>query len=221
MSDCGRYVIITISEGCDPVNKLYYCDLHELKDGIKGKVWGAILNRTCNRVATNAHPGAIKWLIIEKYCLQTQFLSAVIFCEYDITSLFMTWFASDSANSDSVKTTGDDHIVVQTAMTREIVCKGGIKYKWSVVHDFASYDLFSDIWKWPVPPPRKQVGWFVPLLGSSRSIAVIYQDVLSPCANANTRREMWCNYSIAVIYQDVLSPCANANARREMWCNYS
>ena len=24
VTDCGRYAIITISEGCDPVNKLYY-----------------------------------------------------------------------------------------------------------------------------------------------------------------------------------------------------
>ena len=38
VSDCGRYLIITISEGCDPVNKLYYCDLHQLKDGIKGRM---------------------------------------------------------------------------------------------------------------------------------------------------------------------------------------
>ena len=37
VSDCGHYVIITISEGCDPVNKLYYCDLRQLDDGIKGK----------------------------------------------------------------------------------------------------------------------------------------------------------------------------------------
>ena len=27
VTDCGRYAIITISEGCDPVNKLYYAGL--------------------------------------------------------------------------------------------------------------------------------------------------------------------------------------------------
>ena len=36
VSDCGRYVILTIRQGCDPVNKLYYCDLQSMKDGIKG-----------------------------------------------------------------------------------------------------------------------------------------------------------------------------------------
>ncbi|CAB4035514.1 prolyl endopeptidase [Paramuricea clavata] len=36
VSDCGRYVVLTIRQGCDPVNKLYYCDLHTLKDGITG-----------------------------------------------------------------------------------------------------------------------------------------------------------------------------------------
>jgi len=39
VTDCGRYAIITISEGCDPVNKLYYADLHELgAEGIKTKL---------------------------------------------------------------------------------------------------------------------------------------------------------------------------------------
>ncbi len=36
VSDCGRYVILTIRQGCDPVNKLYYCDLHSMKAGITG-----------------------------------------------------------------------------------------------------------------------------------------------------------------------------------------
>ena len=38
VSDCGRYVLITPTEGCAPVNRLYYCDLHQLTDaGITGK----------------------------------------------------------------------------------------------------------------------------------------------------------------------------------------
>ncbi len=42
MSDCGRYVLILISEGCDPVNKLFYCDLHGLPDGITGRGRGSL-----------------------------------------------------------------------------------------------------------------------------------------------------------------------------------
>lgn len=38
VSDCVRYVVLTIRQGCDPVNKLYYCDLHTLKDGITGQL---------------------------------------------------------------------------------------------------------------------------------------------------------------------------------------
>ena len=37
MTDCGRYLILTPREGCDPVNRLYYVDLQTLKDGISGK----------------------------------------------------------------------------------------------------------------------------------------------------------------------------------------
>jgi len=39
ITDCGKYAIITISEGCDPVNKLYYADLSLLgAEGIKTKL---------------------------------------------------------------------------------------------------------------------------------------------------------------------------------------
>ena len=37
VSDCGRYLLITPDEGCDPVNRLFYCDLQKLKDGITGQ----------------------------------------------------------------------------------------------------------------------------------------------------------------------------------------
>ncbi|XP_078398617.1 prolyl endopeptidase-like [Cetorhinus maximus] len=36
VSDDGQYVLLSIREGCDPVNRLWYCDLKELPDGIKG-----------------------------------------------------------------------------------------------------------------------------------------------------------------------------------------
>ncbi|XP_040206108.1 prolyl endopeptidase [Rana temporaria] len=36
VSDDGRYALLSISEGCDPVNRLWYCDLHKQPNGIKG-----------------------------------------------------------------------------------------------------------------------------------------------------------------------------------------
>jgi len=36
VSDCGRYVVCSIRHGCDPVNRLYFCDLNSLTDGVKG-----------------------------------------------------------------------------------------------------------------------------------------------------------------------------------------
>ena len=36
VSDCGRYVVLAIREGCDPVNRLWYCDLKALPEGITG-----------------------------------------------------------------------------------------------------------------------------------------------------------------------------------------
>ncbi|KAI5623065.1 prolyl endopeptidase [Silurus asotus] len=36
ISDDGRYVVLSISEGCEPVNQLWYCDLHQLPNGITG-----------------------------------------------------------------------------------------------------------------------------------------------------------------------------------------
>ncbi|XP_009384008.2 uncharacterized protein LOC103971658 [Musa acuminata AAA Group] len=32
----GKYVLLYIEEGCDPVNKLYYCDLSSLSNGLEG-----------------------------------------------------------------------------------------------------------------------------------------------------------------------------------------
>ncbi|XP_074656240.1 prolyl endopeptidase-like [Tubulanus polymorphus] len=36
VSDCGRYLLILIRKGCDPVNRLYYTDLEALPNGIEG-----------------------------------------------------------------------------------------------------------------------------------------------------------------------------------------
>ncbi|XP_075961859.1 prolyl endopeptidase isoform X1 [Anarhichas minor] len=36
ISDDGRYAVLSITEGCEPVNQLWYCDLQQLPDGIAG-----------------------------------------------------------------------------------------------------------------------------------------------------------------------------------------
>ncbi|KAG5856891.1 hypothetical protein ANANG_G00012730 [Anguilla anguilla] len=36
VSDDGRYVLLSIHEGCDPVNRLWYCDLQDIPQGITG-----------------------------------------------------------------------------------------------------------------------------------------------------------------------------------------
>ncbi|KAB1275219.1 Prolyl endopeptidase, partial [Camelus dromedarius] len=36
LSDDGRYVLLSIREGCDPVNRLWYCDLQQESNGITG-----------------------------------------------------------------------------------------------------------------------------------------------------------------------------------------
>lgn len=39
LSDDGRYVLLSIWEGCDPVNRLWYCDLQKESNGITGKLF--------------------------------------------------------------------------------------------------------------------------------------------------------------------------------------
>nr|XP_046229462.1 prolyl endopeptidase-like [Scatophagus argus] len=36
VSDDGRYVLLTVREGCNPVNRLWYCDLQTIPQGITG-----------------------------------------------------------------------------------------------------------------------------------------------------------------------------------------
>ncbi|KAJ8762407.1 hypothetical protein K2173_007567 [Erythroxylum novogranatense] len=36
VTDDGKYLLLTIHESCDPVNKVYYCNLSELREGLEG-----------------------------------------------------------------------------------------------------------------------------------------------------------------------------------------
>jgi len=36
VSDCGRYLVVTLHEGCEHVNRLYYVDLSALTNGVTG-----------------------------------------------------------------------------------------------------------------------------------------------------------------------------------------
>ncbi|GMJ10604.1 hypothetical protein like AT1G76140 [Hibiscus trionum] len=36
VTDDGKYLLLTIGESCDPVNKLYYCDISSLDEGLEG-----------------------------------------------------------------------------------------------------------------------------------------------------------------------------------------
>ena len=36
VSDDGRYIVLSIRQGCDPVNRLYYCDLESIDNKITG-----------------------------------------------------------------------------------------------------------------------------------------------------------------------------------------
>ncbi|KAK6168033.1 hypothetical protein SNE40_021939 [Patella caerulea] len=38
VSDCGRYIVLYVREGCEPVNRLYYVDTQTLSNGIDGKL---------------------------------------------------------------------------------------------------------------------------------------------------------------------------------------
>ncbi|XP_023687820.1 prolyl endopeptidase-like [Paramormyrops kingsleyae] len=45
VSDDGRYAVLSITEGCEPVNQLWYCDLQQLPNGITGLLpWVKLVN---------------------------------------------------------------------------------------------------------------------------------------------------------------------------------
>lgn len=45
VSEDGRYVLLSIREGCDPVNRLWYCDLKTIPQGITGVVFLTYVDR--------------------------------------------------------------------------------------------------------------------------------------------------------------------------------
>lgn len=47
VTDCGQYLLLTPREGCDPVNRLYYVDLQNLKDGINGETQLFLIMQDC------------------------------------------------------------------------------------------------------------------------------------------------------------------------------
>lgn len=56
VSDDGRYVLLSIREGCDPVNRLWYCDLKTTPQGITGVLqvffMCTVLTTTLHRLLT-------------------------------------------------------------------------------------------------------------------------------------------------------------------------
>jgi len=38
VSDDGQFAVLSITEGCEPVNRLWYCDLNKLPNGITGQI---------------------------------------------------------------------------------------------------------------------------------------------------------------------------------------
>lgn len=61
VSDDGRFVLLSIREGCDPVNRLWYCDLNAVPQGITGTncsiccfIIYCLRNNLPNRLVTNS-----------------------------------------------------------------------------------------------------------------------------------------------------------------------
>ena len=57
VSDCGGYVLLTPSEGCEPVNRLYYVDL-EVLGGAAG-ITGERCTASTDRGASSVEKGNI------------------------------------------------------------------------------------------------------------------------------------------------------------------
>lgn len=51
VSDDGRYVLLSIREGCDPVNRLWYCDLKTTPQGITGVLQVILVSMYSNTVS--------------------------------------------------------------------------------------------------------------------------------------------------------------------------
>lgn len=72
VSEDGRYVLLSIREGCDPVNRLWYCDLQTIPQGITGMVFCTDVDwsRSCDSsLVTEA-----MWLLPGSHFLLPSFL---------------------------------------------------------------------------------------------------------------------------------------------------
>uniref|UniRef100_A0A8C2L1J1 Prolyl endopeptidase n=1 Tax=Cyprinus carpio TaxID=7962 RepID=A0A8C2L1J1_CYPCA len=60
VSDDGRYAVLSITEGCEPVNRLWYCDLQQLPSGITGQqhLW-VKLSQASTHTRTELQPDGV------------------------------------------------------------------------------------------------------------------------------------------------------------------
>ncbi|XP_005991058.1 prolyl endopeptidase isoform X1 [Latimeria chalumnae] len=60
VSDDGQYVLLHITEGCKPVNRLWYCDLHQLPNGIIGLLpWVKLIDNFDAKYSYITNEGAV------------------------------------------------------------------------------------------------------------------------------------------------------------------